>query len=332
MIPGYPEYAIRDRSKGPDESRYILTRSLFKMISEALTNEGIATFSWENEDLVDGDLFTAYDLFRTEVSNVIFARKILQTCEDVDMHRLIFLGHDLGSYILCSIAEQGIIGRGNIFLSGIYSNYDNILLYRYNLLNTFIMKHPEGKAIVDASDPIGITYGINLGVILQGLRRGKNTVIIKKTGKELKLSLHAALFTGERTPGKIIRYIRTPTLVMQGTGDCDIPVSEAFSLEQSLKLSGNFVERVIIEGCDHWYHQSSGDQNRTIEERLTGIFRSNPYNSRFCKEIVRFCKERTTMGVSEVKTEEKDRPVQNTPQNGYRDLKDLFMKRRKPSG
>lgn len=86
----------------------------------------------------------------------------------------------------------------------------------------------------------------------------------------------------------LLSQLNSPTFILHGSGDLDIPVSNAFYLEQKLRQNIEHVTRSVLLDCDHWFRSMPYDTMNRLTERLDGSCIHNSIDNRLYQCLSRF--------------------------------------------
>jgi pimeloyl-ACP methyl ester carboxylesterase len=238
------------------------------LFSEYLIEHGFftlsLTFSGEPSAIPPDDSLTKL----AGADGLLSALKQLNAPAQWNPGQMICIGHGLGGYVHCQLAAAGIKPASFIFVSGVFSDYEVILTQKY--LPLVSNNHDADYPGIPSPDAESVLIAKNLGTILHAARKEKKRVVIDNGNTNLSLPLDPMVFTGNRIPRDMFRYVISPALIIHGTADLDASLLNLPSIEQSIKKNGISPERVIITNRDHWFRPVPKNSDDQIMERLNG--------------------------------------------------------------
>ncbi len=263
--------------------------SFEKEICDFFNGHGIATLSLEPDNLqnipTDDEIMASSYIHRTY--SVI---KDITKESGIMIKKTILFGHGFGSRMLCEIVSYGLKPAGYIIAGGMYTDIDSILTQKYlPLKNNGI--NSRGENIIPLLDPETKIIMSNLGKILQASRKGKGVIKLKDNGNTMSIHLPDDFFSENKSPSALLSILDAPCLILHGSGDLDIPVSNAFFLETKLRQKNSSISRIVILDKDHWFRDMPHDGDDRIIERITGVCIQNPVDHRFLKHCLLFIED-----------------------------------------
>lgn len=269
---------------GSREIVWELERNFQDQVIQYFLSNGVAVLYLEQEHPesnppADTDLQMASDPY--ELSLVI---RQLASENGSGLSKIVLFGHGFGSRLIGPLITHGIKPGGCIIAGGVYSDIDAILMQKYLSLSNHTSQWQFFQALNDSDTPLIIQ---NFAAILHASRKGKGRLKIKSNGHNLDVYLPRELFSADSS-SFVFSSISHNTLIIHGSGDLDIPVSNAFYLEQKLKQQSSSISRIILLDLDHWFRTMPDDAGDRISERISGRCIDNPIDQRFLKNCLIF--------------------------------------------
>ena len=265
-----------------------------------LNNSGIATISLETSNK---DQYLPAEKELVAISSELEITSALNHAIEetgCSNKKMVIFGHGFGCHLLCKLALSGIKPAGYILAAGLYSDTESILYEKYLPVST----KEKINSISDISvlDPETDLILKNLGKIMYFARKGKEKKRLNKGDLDLELFFPKELFSYDTSPAILYSYLNAPTLIIHGSGDLDIPVSNAFFLEQKLKQHILSVSRIVLFDCDHWFREMTALSEDRMKERLNGECIHHNTDSRFHKHTLIFIRDILNIGKGRIKS------------------------------
>lgn len=217
---------------------------------------------------------------------------IKQICKESGslIRRSILFGHGFGSRMLCELAMYGLKPAGYIIAGGVYSDIDAILTQKYLPIKNYGFRLTD-ENISPYLDPDTNIIMNNLGKIFRASRKGKGKIRLKESGYLVDLHLPRELFSAEKSLPSLYSALVDPCLILHGSGDLDVSVSNAFFLETKLRQKISSVSRIVMLDKDHWFREMPDESEERVRQRLTGGCIHNPVDHRFLKHCLVFIED-----------------------------------------
>jgi len=218
----------------------------------------------------------------TNIPDVYMTIKTLMKEHSCNLNKSVLLGHGFGMLFMCELIRYGLKPAGYIIASGIYSDIESILTQKYfpfkevNLSSLGFEQRP-------ALDPESALIVKNMGKILQATRKGKEKIRIREQSQMMEYHIPKKLFAEESSPSSLSSVLDAPTLILHGSGDLDISVTNAFFLETKLRQKCNSVSRIVMLDRDHWFREMPQEYSDRVSERLSNECVHRPLDQRFLK-------------------------------------------------
>ncbi|MBF8151104.1 alpha/beta hydrolase [Winogradskyella sp. F6397] len=233
-----PNLAIIIAGSGPTNrngNQNFLKNNSLKKLAEGLTHNGIATFRFDkrivkqiHQNNVDKDIM--FDDFVSDASDVLDYFKVKGT-----YNKIYIIGHSQGSLVGMLSAKDK--ADGFISLAGAGNNIGDVIIEQ--VAKTAPMFNEETKRVVNS------------------LKEGKTTT-------DFPVAL-ASMFNADlqpfminwmsHNPSEIIKELNMPILIINGTKDLQVSVSEA----EVLKDANKTAELLLIENMNHVLFEIEGD-------------------------------------------------------------------------
>ncbi len=233
-----PNLAIIIAGSGPTNrngNQNFLKNNSLKKLAEGLTHNGIATFRFDkrivkqiHQNNVDKDIM--FDDFVSDASDVLDYFK-----EKGTYNKIYIIGHSQGSLVGMLSAKDK--ADGFISLAGAGNNIGDVIIEQ--VAKTAPMFNEDTKRVVNS------------------LKEGKTTT-------DFPVAL-ASMFNADlqpfminwmsHNPSEIIKELNMPILIVNGTKDLQVSVSEA----EVLKDANKTAELLLIENMNHVLFEIEGD-------------------------------------------------------------------------
>ena len=251
------------------DGRTLAPRPFFKKISESLVSKGIAAFSWDKRGY--GQSEPGPINIQTLFHDARAAWNALNRCDWlVDPKRLAVLGQSAGVYTACQLAETDDRARAYVLQGGLYSDYEKMIRFNYERPIRYGSQSEKHMSWVKEHDSWGLLVGTHLTHLIDAARSGLEFIEVKQNGKIVKIPCDPRCYQPQHAPSRLFRHIQKPALIIHGENDLNVPVEDAFGIENELASCGNRkVRRAIIPGADHSFQQTPEDPEERLLERLS---------------------------------------------------------------
>jgi len=225
------------------------------------------------------------NLLSESCSESVITRVLSDTFQKTgySLKNTIFLGHGFGVRTLCSIARSGISPAGYILAAGVYSDIESVLTQKYI---SYIHNNTEYSSYsIDHLDMETRLINSHFGNVLYAIRKRKRKLTIRERDQLIDIQIPVDI---HEESNLLFSHLNSPALIIHGSGDLDIPVGNAFYLEQKLIQKITLVTRSILQDCDHWFMKRPADMIRRISERLYNSCSHYPVDERFYQCVALF--------------------------------------------
>lgn len=252
-------------------------------------DHGIATLHLTpgNPELVptDEEILTA-----TQIPDVYSVIKKIAQENSYNLNKSAIFGHGFGTRMMSEIVSFGLRPAGFIIANGIYSDIDSIISQKYLPYKQINLGLSDFRKKISL-DPDTSLIIQNLGRIHRAIRKKTKRVRIREPDRFVDLLFPSPLFSEETSPAVLLSVLDAPSLIIHGSGDLDIPVSNAFFLETKLKQKVSSVSRIIMLDCDHWFRGMAQEMDDRIYQRLSGTCIENPIDQGFLQNCQVFVED-----------------------------------------
>lgn len=226
----------------------------------------------------------------TQIPDMYLIIKKLMKENSCNLNKSVIFGHGFGVCMMCELVAYGLKPAGYIIASGIYSDVESILSQKYFPFKDLNLQS-VGVENYSPVDPDTALIMKNLGKLLQTARRGRDRIKLKEFDHCLDLPIPKRLFSNDSSPSALLSALDAPSVILHGSGDLDISVTNAFFLETKLKQKNNSVSRIVMLDRDHWFREMPHDMVDRIRERLSGECIHHPVDNRFLKNSLIFVED-----------------------------------------
>lgn len=244
----------------------------YKMIAEGMANKGIASFRYDKRGV--GNSRSAM----TKESDLVFDTYVQDACQWIDTLRhtnkfskIIILGHSEGS-LIGMIASQNRRVDTYISLAGTGRAIDEILNEQMKNQPTPL---PDSVVNEIKSNLLLLKMGQPIPKLMQSF------VIISLFRPSIQPYMISWL---KYTPTEEIKKVKVPTMIIQGTTDIQVPVSDA----QLLAKAKPEAKLLLIEGMNHVLKDAPADR---VENAKTYSDPNLPLSKGLVEGILDFIKK-----------------------------------------
>ncbi len=264
-----PNLVIIIAGSGPTDrdgnSSQGLQTNAYKMLADSLEAAGIASLRYDKRGVGKSIPHAVQHedqlRFDTYVNDVLLWVKQLE--KEQGFGKLFLLGHSEGA-LLATLAAQQCKLAGVISVSGAGSPIGQILRQQ-------IAKNAPA-------------YQLQADTIINTLEKGQTLqVTTEALAPIFRASIQPYLISWMRyDPAKELAQLKLPLLILQGTADLQVPVSEAQKLRQACPTAKYYE----IEAMNHVLKTVGNDQNANLAAYANPKL---PIDSDLCHAIIAFC-------------------------------------------
>lgn len=223
----------------------------------------------------------------------------LSSQKEVDPAREAVLGQSAGVYTACLLAEDVVEDNEKegpaayVLQGGLYRDYADMMTFNYRRVVDYAQKAPENLRWVEENDLLSLVMGLNLSALEERAREGKVEHDLSYKGRTWRLRHDPICYLPEHAPKNQFKYIQKPTLIIHGASDLNVPVEDAFMIEQELKRHGSVdVELAIILEADHSFQEIAKSENKRLKERMSLESFRQPYREEYFAALAAFLEKR----------------------------------------
>lgn len=291
LIHGYLDHDRDGNLLSTPDGKTLFKSNFFLKISQRLCKEGFATFSWDKAGCgksvgKKGDYFTQANDVKAAIDKLID-----ENSDIIDPLRIAGFGQSAGAHVQCLLSKDDSRLFAHILSGSLYRDYYDMMSYNYHRVRDYAKKSAENLEWVEAHDLWGLKLGLNLERMFEAINNGKSEWIMEYKGSEEVMYVNLREYAEEAAPKKQFKYIKKPTLVIHGREDLNVPVQDAFDVDEELLACGNKdVELVIIPGVDHSFRHVAEDEDTRLRERMSFESSKRPMSEAYLDHLCVFMK------------------------------------------
>ncbi len=249
---------------------------LFNTLARQLALKSIASLRYDKRGIgqSQGDFLKAS--FTDLVNDAKAAVQFLRTVKEVNAAKLFLVGHSEGGYIVAELAAAGFVSGGIVSLAGPARSLDAILLWQTEAI---ARASNLNESTVQASLAF---YRAFIGFAKQSQGEWENYTL--EQVQTFIPGINQQLFDAFRQAAALawwrehfnrnnvdtLRRVKTPTLVIQGNKDLQVPWDEALLWAQELNKSGNSDVQVhILADLNHILRRDLNEPDLPVRYRFS---------------------------------------------------------------
>jgi dienelactone hydrolase len=231
---------VHDRNVG-DRNGTVGQTVFFRILAQDLVKQGIAVLTYDNK------MYTYEDTINTEnltvegevVNDVISALETVQSLEYVDGESVYILGYGEGGYFLPKIAESTPDAKGYILMAAHSSSIPDAV---YNEMVT--VAYSDGTITTEEQTSINDLALARSNIYYLNEYSEKTADELLNRSQDYWLSLQ------DYSPTDVMKTIKKPVLVIAGTRDYEIPITEFQQWQYALSSMTNVTFKEY-QGLNH---------------------------------------------------------------------------------
>lgn len=261
-------------------------------LSFNLVNAGFATIQKKYPKNVDvSSPRDATSVYRAEKAWIEHSLSYRYRIQQVNGKALFLLAHGISGYIVGNLEFQKDYPIGYIFASCPYHPYDYVFMNHCEHIRQYYSLDIENEKKLMEFDPIVCALLSSFGVILRAARKNRTHANISTELGKRVISLNPPLFSSDYIRSSFYTKVQSPSLIIHGVTDSNVPLGEVLPLEQTLKYHGVEVYRELILGSDHWFRDIPSEGIYNITDLITGKWKNRPYRDQVFTKIISYCND-----------------------------------------
>ncbi len=250
---------------GPhDMDETIGQTKLFRDLANMFASKGIATLRYDKRTHTYGSSISQEDIdnFTVEeevIQDAIAAGRLVQAHESINADQIVLLGHGLGAMLAPRIAtEADKMFCAMILIAGTPDSYAKLLMSQNS--NSILQ-------VEDAQQPVGGEVMATLSDTIKTLAK-----LSEEEARSLRLFDISGYYFWEMEQHdqlKLIRTLKIPTYIVQGSEDFQVPVAQGIeAYEDKLGDKARYVSYKSFRGLNHMLmkYASGASAKGTVEE------------------------------------------------------------------
>ncbi|MBM4004611.1 MAG: cupin domain-containing protein [Planctomycetes bacterium] len=291
----------------------VAPRDALKRLAEALLAGGYASYRY---DPVGSGASRAKLPWKStyEQQAAVVARLLEHFRTDQRFSHVILAGESAAAYVVCLAAARGAQADGNIFLGAFCGAPEELYEYNFGRLVAFSEQSAENERWAKEQARMDLALGRTYRQMFAAAREEKETFIVEDG--EFRMTLDLARRREElRWPApEQFRHLRSPTLLLAGQHDRNVPPDHAARAAEILRTAGNKdVTNEIIAGVDHSFQRTPADEREQITNRYSMNCLRQPYSSAAYWSLLHWLDKRWP-SIVETKAEQVERAASRPPQ------------------
>lgn len=277
----------------------VTDRSCQAWVGERLAEAGVAQLRYDMRGVgastggprVPGDPPGERDEYcdvLTDVRDALAALRFLSSQPEIDSNRIVVVGVGGGAYLTCLLAARTGIPAGYVLWGGIHmevAEYGDVL---FGKTLAYYQRSPRRAAVVREHARELLERARRWPLELEAARSGAERFEWWENGEVRSRSLTRLRQEIELDRRRQFANIRRPTLVVHGSLDMHVPVSEAQAVARAVGAGcRENVTLTIVPGADHLMHLPPS--RMSFDERRLHWFRSRcefPHSELFINSVI----------------------------------------------
>lgn len=277
----------------------VIARSCQAWVGERLAEAGVAQLRYDMRGVgastggsrvpgdPPGERDEHCDVF-TDVNDALAALSFLLSQPEIDSDRIVVMGVGGGAHSACLLAARTGAPAGYILWGAIHMDAAEHGDLLFGKTMAYYRRSPHRAAVVREHAAKLLERASRWPRELEAVRSGSERFEWEEGGEMRSRSLTRLRQEIELDRGKQFTNIRRPVLVIHGSNDIDVPVSEARAVARALqKGCRKQVTLTIVPGADHLMHMAPTDMS--FDERRLHWFSSScdfPHSEFFISSLI----------------------------------------------
>ncbi|HZQ07273.1 MAG TPA: alpha/beta fold hydrolase [Anaerolineae bacterium] len=268
---------------------------MLRVIAEQLANAGIGSLRWDKRGVGEStgaDRALNTDTV-TDTDDAEQALNALANVAGVDVARIAVLGESAGAHVACLLAARTDLPAAYVLQGALYDSIPEMMAFNYERLHTFCARGAEEEEWVKQVAPHAYKISAHWRAMVAAAERGDEFYEDGEGETFLRTPLRRLKSDLAYPPAEQFRYIQTPTLVIQGERDLNVPPDNSFHVAQTLRAAGNQnVTHVVVPGADHSMQLTPDDIEQRLRERISFESFKRPYSQFFLYALAGWLRDR----------------------------------------
>lgn len=220
----FPAVILVHGSGPNDRDETIYQNKPFKDIAEGLVERGIAVLRYDKRtythasQLTDPEVMDNFTIYDETIDDAGYAVEYLKTIDQINVNRIVVLGHSLGGNQAPRIASQNDSVAGIIILGGNVSPLQKLMLDQYHYLAEIQGTDEASKKVIEAQ----------MELVTDAISKIEAITSPDDFSAEELLGVPARYWMDliHYNPTEIASDLDIPILILQGERDYQVPPSE----------------------------------------------------------------------------------------------------------
>jgi len=265
-------------------------RDALKRLAHVLANAGYASLRWDKRAYSAIPPCDRPTNNRDDTDDLMAAMAFARN--DPAFSKIVVFGESAGAYFAGLAAKHGVYADAYVFLGALCSSNDALFEYNYGQLYDYARRSEENMRWAESVSRNGLAVGKSYREILDAARNGADSYKVRYKDRAFDYRLERQREELADTPQDLFGYIKSPSLILHGVLDMNVPPVDAETAEAIMRKAGNDnVTRIMIPDADHSFQMAPRDLDARIRERHSFESFRNPYSPVFDAALLDWLKK-----------------------------------------
>ena len=259
---------LRDADVDPRLWPGVPKRGMYAILARGLARAGIASFRFDRRGAGEstGELGVPRAEEVADAGAVWRWVRSLPECNG----RAAMLGHSAGAYVLCRVALEVGQPDAAVLQGALYRSIAALLEYNYSLVRDYMRLGESEVAWVKEHSPKAYQDAMMMRAVVTAIENREPVATAEFDGETASRDLSSLRYDLDLPPEDQFRHLASPTLVLHGAEDLNVPIEDAFETVRALWAAGNRdVELRVIPGANHSFQLDAEDYATRVQEKIT---------------------------------------------------------------
>ena len=199
------------------------------------------------------------------------------------------VGESAGAYVLCRLVAAGARPQAAVLQGALYRSIAGLIEFNASRARAYWNRGEAEREWMWTEARREYESAVTGTELVAALREGRRSIRVEDGRATFERSVDGLDYDVAFPPAEQFSVLESPTLVLHGADDLNVPVEDAFDTVAALWSAGNRdVELTVVARADHSMQSTPADEETRIQERMTFASFRRPFHDRYPTVIVDF--------------------------------------------